>query len=120
MEASVVINNVEFATWAKEDGITVTPILRREKTITTMDGTEYRSNIKKYQIDMEFVDMNEDTLQTLLAALATNPGYVIENMVTPGTSRYGYYYIDDTSFSAHKVVAGTTDFTGLSLTLVEK
>lgn len=120
MKASVIINGVDFAQWAKADGITVSPVLRREKTVTAIDGTEYRSSIKKHKIDLAFVDMNETTLRNLVHALATNPASVTENVVNPGTTKTSSYYIDDEKFSAHKVVANTTDFSGLSLTLTEK
>lgn len=115
----VEINGYNFAQWASESGITATPIYRRQKSVVAIDGTEYRTQAERWQITIKFVDLNEDTLETLQSYLMPNPAYVTENVTTLGYSMDRLCYISGLSHSPKKVKGDQTAYTGFTLTLEE-
>lgn len=121
MIPTLTINGTNFAEWATESGIQVSPIYRRQKSVVVQDGTEYRAFKEKWQFQINTVDINEDTLETLKTALQrANPAAVIENLTNPGTTRNRTCYISSYSYAPKRVKGGRTDFTGLSVTLEER
>lgn len=121
MIPTLTINNVNFAEWAKESGIQISPIYRRQKSVVAQDGTEYRASKRKWQFQINILDINETTLQILLTALTgANPAAVTENLTSGGGTRNRTCYITDYNFSPKRVKGGKTDYTGLSVTLEER
>lgn len=115
------INSVNFAEWATSGGIQISPLYRKQKSVVAQDGTEYRVSKMKWQFQITTVDVNEDTLLTLGAAiLGANPATVTENLTSPGYLQTRTCYISSPSYAPKKVKGGKTDFTSMSVTLEEK
>lgn len=117
MVPSVTINGYNFAQWATEGGISVEPFYRRQKSVVANDGTEYRTQAERWKIQISFLDVNEDTLETMKAYLYGSLVSVTENVTVPGTTSQWLAYQSGLTYSPKKVKGGQTDFTGLSLTL---
>ena len=67
MQAQLIINGTDISAYLAEGGITQSPIYRQDRTVTTLDGIEHRSNIQKVQ---ENVDRVKGELDELKASLA--------------------------------------------------
>lgn len=131
---------LEIADMAAENGITYSPVYRREKTVTSMNGTEYKSQVVKRNISVTFMDLDETTYLLLLGAFTELSGntYVVKPLVTikenvsqqgfrkamasPGHSEKleGTFYVSDFGHDILKVLSGNSYYSGLSLTLEEK
>ena len=51
MQVKVVVNGVSHAEWLAEGGYVLTPLLRQARSVVTIDGTDWRTQIKKHQLD---------------------------------------------------------------------
>lgn len=119
MEANVIINNVDFSPWIAEGGITYKEIYRQGRDIVALDGTLYRSQIKKRGMDISLVELRDNTLAILKQALVTSPATVTFRWST-GESLTRTMYISDQSEEAKTVRGGNTYYSGISFSLEEK
>lgn len=118
MEAKLIINNVDFSGWIAEDGLSYSQIVRQGRDVTVLDGTLYRSEIIKWGIDVELVELRGSTLAVLKQAFITSPATV--QFTTPaGDTLTRSMYISDQSETAKTVRGGNTYYSGISFALEE-
>jgi len=126
MKASFVISTTEFGEYVSEDGFKITPITRVEKSLTTSNGTLFKHEVIKEQIDLNLGDMGDDQYKILTDLLATNPVTVSYSDFRTGISRSNVqFYHSQPSITARKCInsgSGSylTYLTDLSLTFEEK
>ena len=119
MEAKLTINGVDFAKWAQESGISQAPVMRQERSITTLDGTLHSTWIEKRQITFTAVELRSNTLAVLTSALLPNPATVYYTDEIVGNTT-GTFYITDVSATTKTVIGGNTYYEGFALTLEER
>lgn len=122
MRQSIKIGTTEIGHLVKENGISVTEILRSQKEITTLNGTLYRKGKTKHQINISFLDLYDKDYRTLMNNLSvgTNATQVtIANMKT-GTNLTGLYYVTDNGYTAKKSIGDLTYVTNASIILEER
>lgn len=117
MQIKLTINGVDFAPWVAEGGMTYSPIVRQSRSIVVLNGTEYRMNVQKDGWTVQLVELRDNTLTTLSAAI-TSPSTVIF------TDRAGIdvtrtMYVTGPTYTAKTVRGGHTYYSGASLTLEE-
>ena len=118
MQAKLTINGVDFAKWCKEDGITQSDIVRQGRSVVVLDGTEYRGEIHKRGLQVSLVEVRDQTLRTLLAAL-TSPAEVAYTDMT-GEDRQRVFYVSSPTATAKTVRGGNTYYSGVSFSLEER
>ena len=69
MEAIFTINGVDFRPWCKENGVQQTDIVRRSRSVTTMDGTLHLHQTLKRGISVSLLEVRHETLMTIAQAL---------------------------------------------------
>lgn len=119
MQVKVVINGVSHAEWLAEGGYVLTPLLRQARSVITIDGTDWRTQIEKHQLDLSYVELRDNTLATLKASLLTNPATVTFTD-DEGNDLTRIMYITGPTVTAKTVKGGNTYYSGVSLTLEEK
>ena len=118
MEAKLIINNVDFSGWIVEDGLSYSEIYRQGRDVTVLDGTLYRSQIKKCGIDVELVEMRSSTLAVLKQALIMSPA-TVQFTAPTGDTLTRSMYISDQSEGVKTVRGGNTYYSGISFALEE-
>lgn len=118
MEAKLIINNVDFSGWIVEDGLSYSEIYRQGRDVTVLDGTLYRSQIKKYGIDVDLVEMRSSTLAVLKQALIQSPA-TVQFTAPTGDTLTRSMYISDQSEGVKTVRGGNTYYSGISFALEE-
>lgn len=113
------VNGVEHTPWLAENGLVRSPLLRQSRSVITLNGTEWRTEVKKHQVDASYVELRDDTLATLAASLETNPATVIFTD-DAGVELTRTMYITGPSATAKTVRGGNTYYTGVSITLEER
>lgn len=119
MQAKLIINGVDFAAWAVEEGIEQGTIMRQERSVVTLDGTNYAAWIEKRELTFEAVELRDNTLATLVAALSPNPATVTYTDITKG-DRTATFYIIEVGATDKIVVGGNTYYSGFGFTLEER
>lgn len=118
MRAKLVINGVDFSPWVKEGGLFQREIARQSRSVVTLNGTEYRSEIIKRGIDVTLTKMRDDTWRRLLGALKKRPATItyIDDRLGETTRRF---YVSAPSAAAEKVFGTVTSLNGAAFTLEE-
>lgn len=119
MEAKLIINGTDFSRYIVEGGLKFSPVYRQSRDVVVLDGTMYRAQVKKWQIDVTLVELRDQTLALLQAALGTNPATV---QCTPpdGITITHSFYVTDISTEAKTVRGGNTYYAAPSFTLEEQ
>ncbi len=118
MEVRLIINDVDFSPYIASGGIKEGEILRVNRSVVTLDGTEYRTSVRKSRLSVSLVELRDNTRSRLLSAL-TSPATVYYNGGTGGES-VRTFYISDFSSEAKTVRGGHTYWSGMAFTLEEK
>lgn len=118
MRAKLVINGVDFSPWVKAGGLIQREISRQSRSVVTLNGTEYRSEIIKRSIEVSLTKMRDDTWRRLLDALQRRPATVtyIDDRLGETTRRF---YVSGPSAAADKVFGNVTSMSGGAFTLEE-
>lgn len=111
MEAKLTVNGVDFAPWLKENGLRQTEVLRKGRSVVTLDGTEHRAGIVKRHISASLVELRDETWCRLLAALQDRPAQVRYLDDSAGETQ-GLFHVSNPSASAKTVRGGHTYFSG--------
>ena len=119
MQVKVVINGVSHAEWLAEGGYVLTPLLRQARSVVTIDGTDWRTQIKKHQIDLSYVELRDSTLVTLANSLKPNPATVLFTDDN-GMDITRTMYVSGPIVTAKTVRGGNTYYSGASITLEER
>lgn len=119
MEAKLIINGVDFASWCKSGGIQQDYAVRRSREVVATDGSVFRKEIKKRTLAVSLVEMRDSTALRLLAALRTSPA-----TVTYTDAEYGnlvkQFLVSPPQETAKTVTGGNTYWNGISFTMEEK
>ena len=118
MEVKVIINNVDFSTWIVEDGLSFSDIYRQSRDVTVLNGTLFRSQVKKLKIGISLVELRDNTLFTLESAL-TSPA-TVQYSLTNGQTVTKTFYVSGYSRGVKTVKGGNTYYSGVSFELEEK
>lgn len=112
------INGQDLTGLIAIDGLKQSTLLRQAKTVVTLDGTEYRGNIPKRQLDVQLVEMRADRLTEIVSKI-TQPSSVtyVDRHLGQVTKDF---WVDGLA-SADKIVqAGLSYIDGVSFSLVER
>ncbi len=119
MEAILIINNVDFTPWLRSGGLQQTEIVRRGRSVVTLDGTEYRSELVKRGITVSLVELRDGTWYRLMDALRVRPATV--QYIDDRLGRViRQFYVDGPTAAAKTVRGGHTYFSGGAFSLEEK
>lgn len=118
MEVKVIINNVDFSPWIVEDGLNFSDIYRQSRDVTVLNGTLFRAQVKKLKIGISLVELRDNTLFTLEAAL-TSPA-TVQYSLTNGQTVTKTFYVSGYSRGVKTVKGGNTYYSGVSFELEEK
>lgn len=119
METKLIINGTDFSPWVKEDGIKYGATYRQSRDVVVLSGTLYRAQIEKYTLSVSLVELRDNTMATLKAAMLTNPATV--QFTTPsGETLTRSCYLSDPSEGAKTVKGGNTYYSGVSFAVEER
>ncbi len=118
MRAKLIINGEDFTPWVREGGLIQREITRQTRSVVTLGGIEYRSEVPKRSIEVSLTKMRDGTWRRLLDALARRPAYVtyVDDKLGETTRRF---YVSGPSATTDKVLGNATCFSGGSFTLEE-
>lgn len=118
MRAKLIINGEDFTPWVREGGLIQREITRQTRSVVTLGGIEYRSEIPKRSIEVSLTKMRDGTWNRLLNALAKRPADVtyVDDKLGETTRRF---YVSSPSATTDKVLGNVTCVSGGSFTLEE-
>lgn len=119
MQAKLVINGVDHSLWLAGGGLVRAPLLRQSRSVVTLAGTEWRTQIQKHQMEASYVELRDNTLAALVASLAVNPASVLFTDDN-GADITRTMYVTGPNVTAKTVRGGNTYYTGVSITLEER
>ena len=119
MQVKLVINGVDHTPWLAEGGLVRSPLLRQSRSVVTLDGTEWRTEIRKHQLEASYVELRDSTLATLANSLQPNPATVLFTDDN-GMDITRTMYVSGPSVTAKTVRGGNTYYSGVSITLEER
>ena len=117
MQIKLTINGVDFAPWVAEGGMSYSPVVRQSRSVVVLNGTEYRTDVRKHGWTVQLVELRDDTLATLSAAV-TSPATVLFTAAA-GSDLSRTMYVTGPTYTAKTVRGGHTYYSGASLTLEE-
>ncbi len=124
MKASLNLNGIEIGEYAAQSGFKVSEVSRRKRSVVTLDGTDFVSEIIKHKIEVTLLDMSDYQLKTVLQAIKSRPVSGTYSDFDTGTTFTGYFNISNVSYSARKAigtgVTAMTYMTGISFTAEER
>ena len=59
MEAKLIINSVDFSPWVAENGIKYGEVYRNSRSVVTLDGTLYQTQVTKHSLDVALVELRD-------------------------------------------------------------
>ena len=118
MEYTMIINGVDFSPYLKQNGVTQYEITRNTKSITTMDGTLYRSAVRKVGLRVPLVGVRDATLARLQAALTSPAAVTYTDKVSGVTEKT--FHVSAPTATAAKVEGGNTWWSAISFTMEEQ
>ena len=99
-------------------GDILSPLGRRGRSVITLGGTEYRTEVKKHSIEATTVELRDNTLRSIKAAL-TSPATVVFTD-DEGNDLTRTMYVSGPAATARTVRGGNTYFAGVTITLEER
>lgn len=119
MQVKLIVNGVDFSPWLKQGGLQQTEIVRQGRSITTLDGTLYKSEVTKRGMSAQLVEMRDETWYRLKQALQVRPAEVeyIDDDLGERTARF---WVGSPTATAKTVRGGITWFNGGGFTLEEQ
>lgn len=118
MQIKLTINGVNFAPWVAEGGMSYSPLVRQSRSIVVLNGTEYRTDVRKHSWTVQLVELRDNTLATLAAALTSPATVLFTDKAGNDLSRT--MYVTGPDYTAKTVRGGNTYYSGVSFTLEEK
>lgn len=119
MQVKVNINGVDFARWAKRDGVEIYPLYRQKNSIVVLNGTKFSAQKKKDGIKIQLIEMRDSVLSSLLSNvsdLCTVEYTDLDN----GRIRTAKFYASIDGIKAKRVSGGNTYCGGVVIELEEK
>lgn len=117
MQTEININGVAFAPYVMSGGFSQSPALRQSRTVETISGLLFKSEVEKRLIALQLVEVRDSTLTRLLGAVT--PLSTVEYDDIRGYRRTAKFYVSVTNAAAKRVVGGNTYYSGVSLQLEE-
>lgn len=117
MQLKLIINGQDFSPWLVEDGLTFGEIYRQSRDVITLDGTLYRSQIRKLTMDASLVELRDNTLALLTAALYRAVPASVQYTTSDGVLHANTFYVSDLSYGAKTVRGGNTYYSGTGFSL---
>lgn len=118
MQTALKINGVDFTPYIMSGGLVQTPILRQSRTVETIGGTLFKTEVEKRGISVQLVEVRDLTLTRLLDAVSQLSSVEYDDI--RGYRRTAYFYVSVSNASAKRVVGGNTYYSGVSLEMEEK
>lgn len=118
MQARLTVNGCELARWAQAEGIRQYDILRQSREVVALDGTAYRTQVKKRGISVTLTELRDVTLREISAALAASPAAVTYTDRT-GAEMTRSFHVSGPEAAEKTVRGGITYWSGVSFTLEE-
>ena len=118
MLPKLIINGVDITGLLAKEGLVQKDIFRQSRTIVTLDGMEYRTQIVKRELDVSLVKTRLERLMDLTAAI-TQPSTVtyVDRKMGEVTR---LFWVDGLSSQDQVVEAGVSYVNGISFTLIER
>lgn len=117
MQTELNINGVAFAPYVMAGGISQTPALRQSRTVETISGLLFKSEVEKRLMSVQLVEVRDSTLTRLLGAVT--PLSTVEYDDIRGYRRTAKFYASVTNAVTKRVVGGNTYYSGVTLQLEE-
>ena len=117
MQLKLIINGQDFSPWLVEDGLTFGETYRQSRDIITLDGTLYRSQFRKLTMDVGLVELRDNTLALLTAALYSAVPASVQYTTGDGVLHTNTFYVSDLSYGAKTVRGGNTYYSGAGFSL---
>ena len=120
MQLKLIVNGVDHSLWLAENGLVRSPLVRQSRSIVTLDGTEWRTDIKKHQLEASYVELRDSTLTKLKASLKASSPATVTFTDDDGNDLTRTMYWSGPRVTAKKVKGGNTYYTGVSVTYEER
>lgn len=120
MQLKLVVNGVDHSLWLAENGLVRSPLVRQSRSIVTLNGTEWRTDIQKHQLEASYITMRDSTLQALKASLKTASPATVTFTDDEGNNLTRTMYWSGPTVTAKKVEGGNTYYNGVSVTYEER
>lgn len=118
---SLIINGQEMIPYIQDNGISVSRADRSSSTVTTLDGTDWKSSIEKHKFSVKIKNMSAEQYKTLISKyLLTNPGSVSYKNVDRDNTVSGTFYFFNIKYNIKRVVGNTTYLTNISFDMEER
>lgn len=121
MRVVLTINEVDFTPWIAENGLKYSPVERTKRSVITLDGTEHRKTIEKRQIDVTLLDMPDEELIQVEAALSYANPALVDYTDKNGVLYTGVqFYTTNPLAETKKVIGNTTYWENISFSMEQK
>ena len=118
MQAKLTINGMDMTPWLAREGLVLTPLVRQSRSVVTLDGREYRTEIVMHSITAQFVELRDNTLGKIRAALSSPATVTFTDDF--GNELTRVMYVTGPTVTAKTVQGGHTYYSGVSITLEER
>ena len=118
MQAKLTINGMDMTPWLAREGLVLTPLVRQSRSVVTLDGREYRTEIVMHSITAQFVELRDNTLGKIRAALSSPATVAFTDDF--GNELTRVMYVTGPTVTAKTVQGGHTYYSGVSITLEER
>ena len=118
MQTKLTINGMDMTPWLAREGLVLTPLVRQSRSVVTLDGREYRTEIVMHSITAQFVELRDNTLGKIRAALSSPATVTFTDDF--GNELTRVMYVTGPTVTAKTVQGGHTYYSGVSITLEER
>lgn len=119
MQTKLTINGLDLRPYIAEGGITQSETYRQSRSVTTLDGTLYQTEVIKRTLSISLLTMLDKAWMTVTAKLAVRPLEVLYIDDTLG-ERQALFYVTSMSSGIKQQRSGLTWYTGCSFELEER
>lgn len=120
MQLKLIVNGVDHSLWLAENGLVRSPLVRQSRSIVTLNGTEWRTDIQKHQFEASYVELRDSTLAKLKASLTAASPATVTFTDDEGNDLTRTMYWSGPRVTAKTVEGGNTYYTGVSVTYEER
>ena len=108
MQLKLIVNGVDHSLWLAENGLVRSPLVRQSRSIVTLNGTEWRTDIQKHQLEASYVELRDSTLAKLKASLKASSPATVTFTDDDGNDLTRTMYWSGPRVTAKKVKGGNT------------
>ena len=117
MEAKAIYNGQDLAKWAKESGIVQNIVYRSGRSVVTISGSLFKTEIPKRTVSISLVELKDSTLKSIASAIIPQSEFEYTDMERG--DRVAQFYARISTGTEKTVRGGITYWSGVTIDLEE-